>query len=777
MWLKRGSGEKQDAMIGIIAFSAAVLVVLVLAFSNATLGLESSIRDARDSLRIAPASGDIAIVEIDGRSLQELDQWPWPRGHHAEAITKLDQLGARQIAFDVDFSAESSKEEDAKLAKALASLSHPAILPTFKQENTAGGRNSVSEAVPLAAFREEVFLASVNVAPSASGRIIDYSTGVTTSGVPRPSLANMLANAPGSVDGTFRVDQSIDVHSIPRISFIDLIEGRVPREDVEGKSIVIGATAIELFDRYPTALFGVQPGVVIQVQAAETLVQNRVRETWGQWSISAIFAIVLALFGAHRIRNGRGAAHSSFIACALGTATLVVALILDQTTLPYIELSLAFAFLGVFVAVRRVLISANDLRIARLTETKSGLPNRVALELALRLNPKSFVCAARFADFSEVTTALGSDNLAELDRAIARRLKLIGGVEEVYRLDRGLFGVLVEADAMDDPAEASQSARILFNSPFEIAGERMRLVVHFGGAQGSISDAEDASEMARKSGLAWSSNASELLEETQYRQRVLGEIDEALISGAITVAYQPKLRMSDNQITSGECLVRWESESLGRISPADFIPILEERGRIKDLTMYVLRDAFSRIEEASDHGQTIGLAVNVSAQLVSDEDFLEEAVELFKSVDEAVSGKITLEITESAPLENSGGAREALERLSRAGVRISIDDYGTGQASLNYLQDFPAQEIKLDQSFVRNLTEDQRDRIMVQSTIELAHALGFEIVAEGIEDAQTLRALNDLGCDYGQGWEIGRPMPWDDFKAMLGEREDQAKAA
>ena len=777
MWLKQGSREKQDGMTGVVAFAAAVLVAMFLALTNATMGFERGMRDARDSLRLAPSSGDIVIVEIDGRSLQELDQWPWPRSYHADAIAKLDALGADQIAFDVDFSAVSSEQEDARFAEALASLSQTAILPTFKQENTAGDRKTVSEALPLPAFREASFLASVNVTPSANGRIIQYSTGVTTGGMPRPSLANMLSKKPGSIGDTFRVDQAIDIRTIPRISFVDLIDGRVPRDQVEGKSIVIGATAIELGDRYPTALFGVQPGVVVQVQAAETLSQDRVRETVGQWTAFLIVAFFLGLFVAHRARQGRGAAHSSFVACALGVMITGAALVLDQTTLPYIELTLAFAFVGVFLAVRRILISANDLRIARLTDTKSDLPNRVALETAVRLVPKANVVAARFASFSEVTTALGSDNLAELDRAIARRLKLIGGVEEVYRLDRGLFGLFMAKGSGDNPAQASQSGRAMFNSPFEIAGERLRLEVHFGGAQGSIGDAEDASEMARKRGLAWSSNARGLHEETQYRQRVLSELDYALANGAITLAYQPKLRFNDSRIASGECLVRWNSESMGPVSPADFIPILEERGRIKDLTMHFLREAIDRIAEANGEGHSIGLAVNVSAQLLSDAVFLKEATELLRTSDASSSGKVTLEITESAPMADSGGARKALEQLAKAGARISIDDYGTGQASLNYLQDFPAQEVKLDQSFVRNLTKDHRDRIMVQSTIELAHALGFDIVAEGIEDAETLRTVAELGCDFGQGWEIGRPMPWDEFKNVLGPRDQEAAAA
>jgi len=257
----------------------------------------------------------------------------------------------------------------------------------------------------------------------------------------------------------------------------------------------------------------------------------------------------------------------------------------------------------------------------------------------------------------------------------------------------------------------------------------------------------------------------------------LGELDDALGNGAISVVFQPKLRLKDQVIAAGECLVRWNSPQLGRVSPADFIPILEEKGRIFDLTLFVLGEALKRRDEAGTQGHTLNLAVNVSAQLLSDAEFIEAAAEVLEDNGGAQRSGITLEITESAPLVDSDAAKAALEKLCAAGARISIDDYGTGQASLNYLQDFPAQEIKLDQSFVRNLVVDRKDRIMVQSTIELAHALGFDIVAEGVEDADVLCALAELGCDYAQGWEIGKPAVWSDFSSMLGQRKTLKAAA
>ncbi len=768
MWLTRSSRESRDTQIGVVAFVVAAVLACALIASGLAHFLEQSVRDGRDRMRMVPASGDIVVVEIDGRSLESLEKWPWPRSYHAAAITELDRLGASQIAFDVDFSARSSQEEDAVLAKAFASISQPAILPTFRQINEADVRQSVTEALPIPEFRKHTFIASVNVSPSADGRIIRYPHGTTTNGIARPSLANMLAKASGEVNQSFQVDQAIDIHSIPRISFIDLIDGRVPRSAVAGKQVVIGATAIELFDRYPTALFGVQPGVVIQVQAAETLLQDRARSASGHWLPVISVALLLGFFLIVRGRARRGAAMSSLLAGWLAAAIAGLAFALDQAALPYIALSAPIAFLSIFVIARRTIAAAVNLHAERLTDVASRLPNRAAMQSDLKRRGSAMIAVARIADFGEVATLVGMTHLAELDRAIARRLRLTSGVDEVYRFENGVFGWIMPDNHCEDPDEAFASARSLFNTPFEIVGERLRLGVHFGSATGSIDNAEAASEVARQRGLSWSSNARALHEETQFRQRLLGELDDALGNGAITVVFQPKLRLGDGIVAAGECLVRWNSPQLGRVSPADFIPILEEKGRIFDLTLFVLREALKRRDEAAASGISLNLAVNVSAQLLSDDAFVVAATSLLEARKARQKGGVTLEITESAPLVDSESARSALEALSAAGARISIDDYGTGQASLNYLQGFPAQEIKLDQSFVRNLVADQKDRIMVQSTIELAHALGFEIVAEGVEAQSVLRELAALGCDYAQGWEIGKPMPWNEFSTLLG---------
>ncbi len=774
MWLTKASAKVQDQAVRALSFTLALLIALAAIVSGVSGSVEVDLRDARDHLRKAPASGEIVILEIDGRSIQALEQWPWPRSHYADAILELDRLGAAQIAFDVDFSSRSNPAEDAQVAKALAAREGNVILPTFRQENLAGGDQDVTEALPLPEFQEHSFLASVNVFPSADGRIDRYSFGVSTNGVSRPSLASMLAAKAGRINEFFRIDQAIDPATIDRISFVDLLEGRVTRNQVNGKRILVGATAIELGDRYPTALFGVKPGVVIQAQAAETLIQDRARSDSGPWLPLAVMAILLLALAWVRTKRLK----MIQIGAGIAAIAIVVSLALDQIAGPYIQLTSAGILLGTFLSIDRIAASARALQRARLTDGASELPNRRAMSAVRAKLTDPVIAVAKIDDFEQMEAIVASTDLPRLERKIAVRLGLLAGSEPVYRIDRAVFAWFVPPEQVDDLESHFTTARAVFNSPVELDEKRLKIKAYYGSSANSITKAASAAEYARRQSINWSSTAIALEDEAQFQQKVLGELDDALKSGAMHVLFQPKLRLSDQSIYGAECLVRWNSPTLGSISPADFIPILEAKDQVSELTIFVLGQALERSREAHRIGQPVQLAVNVSAQLLSDAEFINTATKMLTEAQIKGAEGITLEVTESAPLDDPELAKRALGQLCDAGARISIDDYGTGQATLNYLQGFPAEEIKLDQSFVRNLIENRADRIMVQSTIDLAHALSFEIVAEGVEDQATLDALDGFGCDFAQGWQIGKPMEWHSFIGRVGlEKRSKASAA
>ena len=239
------------------------------------------------------------------------------------------------------------------------------------------------------------------------------------------------------------------------------------------------------------------------------------------------------------------------------------------------------------------------------------------------------------------------------------------------------------------------------------------------------------------------------------------------------IAYQPKLDIATGRIVGAEALVRWDHPARGPIGPDEFIPLVEAHGRGRDLTLHVLRRTLEDAARWRAGGHDFSIAVNVSATLLLDAAFavlLEREIRAAQIPAECV----TLEVTETAAMKDSEAAIAALASWRALGLAISIDDYGTGQSSLAYLQTLPATELKIDKSFISTLAAEPRNAIMVRSTIAMAHELGMKVVAEGIEDETCLALLAEMGCDTGQGWHIAKPMPADAMTDFLAAPERRA---
>ena len=203
--------------------------------------------------------------------------------------------------------------------------------------------------------------------------------------------------------------------------------------------------------------------------------------------------------------------------------------------------------------------------------------------------------------------------------------------------------------------------------------------------------------------------------------------------------------------------MRWDHPVRGMLPPDSFIPTIEEAGRIDDVTIAVLAQSLEDMRSWCNQGLAIGVAVNISASLLTSESFAARALALVMS-----SGfpahRLTFEVTESAQFEDSDKAIAMLERFRASGIRISMDDYGTGQSTLNYLKVLPVSELKIDRMFVQHAHVDHGDAMLVRSTVLLAHELGLKVVAEGIEEAACLAFLKGIGCDYAQGYFVSRPL-------------------
>jgi EAL domain-containing protein (putative c-di-GMP-specific phosphodiesterase class I) len=251
-----------------------------------------------------------------------------------------------------------------------------------------------------------------------------------------------------------------------------------------------------------------------------------------------------------------------------------------------------------------------------------------------------------------------------------------------------------------------------------------------------------------------------------WRLSLLSQLDKAIDNGEVWIAYQPKLDLATRRTIGAEALARWTHPEKGPISPVEFVSAAEQHDRIEPLTDFVLDKAIEAAVRIVQRGIDFEIAVNLSARMLSDRR-LPAKVAAILDRHGLEPARLTLELTETAAVSGSGNGMDLLAGLRDLGVKIAIDDYGTGLSTLEYLKKIPASEIKIDQSFVKSMRDNRSDLIMVQSTIALAHSLGRTVVAEGVEDLQSLEQLTMLKCDIAQGFVVGRPMSFEELVRRL----------
>jgi EAL domain-containing protein (putative c-di-GMP-specific phosphodiesterase class I)/CHASE2 domain-containing sensor protein len=723
---------------------------------------EDRLRVVRNHINERPTSGDIVLVGIDEKSVGEIGRWPWPRDRYARLVDAISAARPRQQVHDIMFPDKSDSAQDRRLAEALARSGNVtlAYLPR------AGAQEGKYEDVlPLPELKQYARIGTIGLQYNYANEAWLLPHGTRRGMTVIPSLPSIMAGESMVTDQDFRANYAFDPGSIPAYSAADVMAGRIDPAKLQGKTVVVGTVAERLGDQFMLPGWGKASGVYIHIIGAETLKAGDPIDLG--WVPAFLIAVVLVGLAVRR----RAALQAGLLGG--GTVLLLTAPLLLERGQIFADITPGL-FVILWVSVG---LAMQNVKRRGLTNTVTGLPNLNALRRARHERERPLI-VARVLNYPQIVSTLSLANERNLTEQIVARLKVGSEVSTVYQGDEGIFAWTVPAGtAIGHHVEALHA---LFRSAAKIDGKPFDIGISFGVEIGSgrslanrLGSALVAADEATSEGLRWKYHDPERLKDAEWRLSLLSQLDDAIDHGQVWVAYQPQLDLRTNRMRGAEALARWTHPEKGPISPSEFIAAAEQNDRIEKLTFFVLDQAVAAAARINRDHSEFDMAVNLSARMLGDKTLPSRVREILDrhGLDPA---RLTLELTETAALA-SGADIGPLYGLRDLGIRISIDDYGTGLSTLEYLKKIPASEIKIDQSFVKSMRDHRSDLVMVQSTIALAHSLGRTVVAEGVESREILDMLVAMKCEIAQGFIIGRPSSINDLsKRLLGERKRRA---
>lgn len=417
-------------------------------------------------------------------------------------------------------------------------------------------------------------------------------------------------------------------------------------------------------------------------------------------------------------------------------------------------------------------------------DPQTGLVNRYRLEQlideSIRQVPTAehrfAVLAMDLARFKDINDTLGYHVGDRLLYSVGQRLAgVVGENGIVARLGGDEFGLLVPDVSVAAIKQRLEALLLAMEEPFHEEGLNLHIGTVIGvavypehghDAGTLLRNADAARYLAKEKRTRYELYAGSQDRYSLLRVSLLGEMQTAMENGDMRLHYQPKLDLRSGMVEEIEALLRWHHPTYGMIPPQEFISMVENTGNIHMLTRWVIVTALQQVAAWARDGLTLRVAVNISAHDLLQPELIDEIRQCLQRTG-TEAAQLRLEVTESAVVENESTVIESLRQLHELGVVLSIDDYGTGYSSLAQLKRLPVNELKIDKSFVIGLTKGSDDEIIVRSTIELGHLMGLDVCAEGVESAEVMEHLHELGCETVQGYHIGKPMPPDDLVSWL----------
>ena len=450
------------------------------------------------------------------------------------------------------------------------------------------------------------------------------------------------------------------------------------------------------------------------------------------------------------------------------------------------SLLLLLAAVGVlFLAGKSERSHQHALREMSLTDDLTKLANRVlfrdrfdqAVRIARRDKRQVAILMLDLDEFKSVNDTLGHHHGDRLLQFVAERLRgVVREMDTLARLGGDEFAILMpDVDGISGAIALAERINGVLNENYSLAD----VPVHVGASIGIsvypshgetieelMQHADVAMYRAKNTGIEYAVYSTSDNEYSSRQLQLIAELRDAVYGEQLELHYQPKFDLVSERLVGVEALVRWRHPEFGLISPVEFIGAAERTGLIRQLTKWVMKTGLAQLAVWLEQGAEMTLAINLSPRSLTDQSVLDDVRSALTEA-QIHARYLVLEVTETSFIADPERSVESLRELQALGLSVSIDDFGTGYSSLTYLRNLPVNEVKIDKSFVNGITTNSADASIVESTIDLAHALGFVVVAEGIEDQATLDHLQRLGCDTAQGYHLGRPQLAADLEEMI----------
>lgn len=735
-------------------FRIFLIVCLIGVISGAIqLGLpaEDAFKAARDYSRERNADDDVIAVVVDDRSLNRLGLEVPTRSNDAQVLDNLFAGGVDRVFFDRAHADPTTELHDARFEQALAEHENRIFLGAFPQLDEWLQWNE--QLLPLPRFREHTSLVSMMGERAPFGFAIRFPTSTEIGGEKIPSISAAIAGYEGP-ERWYRVDYSVRLRSIPTVSYIDVLEGNFAADRFEGRTVIIGNSYVGAPDVHPLPFGGEIAGMYFHVLGAQAI-KNGLPIELG-WVPLLIF--VCAVIG-HQITRSRPS-----LRVAAGVFVLLIGA-------PFVGDAYGVT-LDVFPAILTMAIGFVWLAFSSrgTHHHESGLL-RISAMKSSALQPDHDVFVLKVKNFAVVSASLPDAESGSAIKNLIERIKTSEGNID-FASDRDLIVWLKPKMGHAQIQDHARGLHSLFHVGLKVGKQLIDVstaigidVSHDQPIGKRIEDAVQSAEEAAKLGQICCIADLSQSDERKHALRRLSELDFDLENGSVGVAFQPKVRLSDGVMVGAEALLRWEHPEYGLVSPASIITLAEEHKRIDRLTIYVLKKAYEAAWQLNQDRPGMRISVNVSVTSLSSPEFTEQLDRILKD-GEIDPTLLMLEITETSPID-AEHEFEVLKSMKEMGFALSIDDFGTGLATIDYLRKIPADEVKIDKSFVLNIEHSAEDLALVRSAASMIHSLNRKIVAEGVESARAAELLRQIGCDYGQGYYYSPALPLEELPSTL----------